>query len=109
MKFNKIIHTLNNIYALVGVVTNKKYISIATLMLMKTDELYHPQFFTVTIIKWKHLLVNNELKNSSIDSLRFLRNEGSIVVYAFVIMPNHIHLLLGLSGMLRPGWSPVKI
>ena len=24
-------------------------------MPMKTDELYHPQFFTATIIKWKYL------------------------------------------------------
>ena len=60
---------------------------------MKTDELYHPQFFTATIIKWKHLLANDEFKNIIIDSLRFLKNEGSIVVYAFVIMPNHIHLI----------------
>ena len=60
---------------------------------MKTDELYHPQFFTATIIEWKHLLANDEFKNIIIDSLRFLKNEGSIVVYAFVIMPNHIHLI----------------
>ena len=60
---------------------------------MKTDELYHPQFFTATILKWKHLLVNDEFKNIIIESLRFLKKEGSIVVYAFVIMPNHIHLI----------------
>ena len=60
---------------------------------MKIDELYHPQFFTATIIEWKHLLANDEFKNIIIDSLRFLKNEGSIVVYAFVIMPNHIHLI----------------
>jgi len=28
-----------------------------------------------------------------IKSLQYLKNEGSVVIYAFVIMPNHIHLI----------------
>ncbi len=54
---------------------------------------YHPQFFTATILEWKHLLKQDDFKDIIIDSLRFLKNEKSIVVYAFVIMPNHIHLI----------------
>jgi len=54
---------------------------------------YHPQFFTATILEWKHLLKEDEYKDIIIKSLQFLTNEKSIVVYAFVIMPNHIHLI----------------
>jgi putative transposase len=54
---------------------------------------YHPQFFTATILEWKPLLKEDAFKNIIIDSLRFLKNEKSIVIYAFVIMPNHIHLI----------------
>ncbi len=54
---------------------------------------HHPQFFTATILEWKSLLKDDSYKDIIIDSLRFLKNEGSIVVYAFVIMPNHIHLI----------------
>jgi REP element-mobilizing transposase RayT len=54
---------------------------------------YHPQFFTATIFEWKHLLKEDEFKDIMIRSLQFLRNEGSIVIYSYVIMPNHIHLI----------------
>ncbi|MCC8427069.1 transposase [Mucilaginibacter sp. UR6-11] len=54
---------------------------------------YHPQFFTATILEWKYLLKDDIYKDIIIKSLLFLKNEGSIVVYAFVIMPNHIHLI----------------
>jgi len=54
---------------------------------------YHPQFFTATILEWKPLLKDDAYKEIIIKSLLFLKQEGSIVLYAFVIMPNHIHLI----------------
>ena len=54
---------------------------------------YHPQFFTATILEWKYLLKEDTYKDIIIDSLQFLKKEKSIVIYGFVIMPNHIHLL----------------
>ncbi len=54
---------------------------------------HSPQFFTATILEWKHLLKPDEYKQIIIDSLLFLKKEGSIKVNAFVIMPNHIHLI----------------
>ena len=53
----------------------------------------HPQFFTATILEWRHLLKEDVYKDIIIDSLLFLKNENSIKVYGFVIMPNHIHLI----------------
>ncbi|MGZ3757762.1 MAG: transposase [Mucilaginibacter sp.] len=66
---------------------------------------YHPQFFTVTILDWKPLLKEDDYKDIIIKSLLFLKNEGSIVVYAFVIMPNHIHLI----WQIQDGFTPDKI
>ncbi|HLX54440.1 MAG TPA: hypothetical protein VKR58_10885, partial [Aquella sp.] len=54
---------------------------------------YHAQFFTATILEWKYLLEPDRFKDIIINSLLFLKNEKSIVVYGFVIMPNHIHLI----------------
>ncbi|MEO7048139.1 MAG: transposase [Ferruginibacter sp.] len=54
---------------------------------------HSPQFFTATILEWKHLLKPDEYKQIIIDSLLFLKKEGSIIVNAFAIMPNHIHLI----------------
>lgn len=54
---------------------------------------YHPQFFTATILEWKYLLKEDEFKDIIIQSLQFLHKEKSIVVYGFVIMPNHMHMI----------------
>lgn len=50
-------------------------------------------FFTATILKWQPLLKNNQNKNTIIDTLRFLIKENRIVLFGFVIMPNHLHLV----------------
>ncbi len=55
--------------------------------------LYHPQFFTATILEWKPLLKEDKYKDIIIDSLRFLVKEKRVIVYAFVIMSNHLHLV----------------
>ncbi|HXL58187.1 MAG TPA: hypothetical protein VN958_18125 [Chitinophagaceae bacterium] len=54
---------------------------------------YRSQFFTATILEWKHLLKDDVNKELIIKGLQFLKAEGSIIIYGFVIMPNHIHLL----------------
>jgi len=53
----------------------------------------YPQFFTATILEWKHLLSNNTYKDIIISSLQFLVNDCRVIIYGFVIMPNHIHLV----------------
>ena len=50
-------------------------------------------FWTATINNWQHLLERDEYKNVIIDSLQYLTDEGKIDVFAFIIMPNHIHLI----------------
>jgi REP-associated tyrosine transposase len=59
---------------------------------------YYPQFFTATILEWKHLLTNDKYKDIILNSLRFLVNEKRILVYAFVIMPNHMHTIWQIQG-----------
>ena len=54
---------------------------------------YYPEFITATILKWQHLLADDECKQIVIDSLQWLTKQNRCKVYAFVIMPNHIHLL----------------
>ncbi len=54
------------------------------------DEIY---FWTATINNWQHLLEKDEYKDVIIDSLQYLTDEGKIDVFAFIIMPNHIHLI----------------
>ena len=55
--------------------------------------IHYPQFFTATILDWKLLLLADKHKDIIIDSLRFLVAEKRIILNAFVIMSNHIHLI----------------
>jgi len=56
-------------------------------------------FWTATIHKWYHLLKSDENKQLIVDSLKFLSDRQLITVFAFVIMPNHIHLIWKLNKL----------
>lgn len=51
-------------------------------------------FWTATINQWQKLLQPDTYKDIIIDSLNYLSNAKKIDVFGFVIMPNHIHLIL---------------
>ena len=68
-------------------------------------------FWTATINQWQRLLERDEYKDVIIDSLQYLTDEGKIDVFAFVIMPNHIHLIWrvnDLNGKESPQGSFLK-
>lgn len=71
-------------------------------------ELY---FWTATINGWKHLLEEDSYKQVIVDSLAYLSAARTIEVYAFVIMPNHLHLIwrtLAPNGKESPQGSFLK-
>ena len=56
-------------------------------------------FWTASIHEWYDLLGRDENKQIIIDSLKYLSDRGLINVYAFVIMPTHIHLIWELNKL----------
>jgi putative transposase len=50
-------------------------------------------FWTATINNWNRLLFEDRFKDIILQSLQYLSDKNKIDVFAFVIMPNHIHLL----------------
>ena len=58
---------------------------------------HHPQFFTATILNWKHLLQNDAYKDIILNSLKFIVQDKRATIFSFVIMPNHIHLIWQIS------------
>ncbi len=57
---------------------------------MFLNEVY---FWTDTIKDWKTLLAQDKLKTIIIDSWNNLVQRKKIVIYGFVIMPNHLHII----------------
>jgi REP element-mobilizing transposase RayT len=68
-------------------------------------------FWTATINNWYKLLEEDELKEIVISSLQYLVRNNKIEVYAFVVMPNHLHLiwqLMDMNGKEQPHASFLK-
>jgi putative transposase len=63
---------------------------------MFLNEVY---FWTDTINHWKVLLQSESYKNVIIDCWRELAKRKKIVIYGFVIMPNHLHILWEMMEM----------
>ena len=55
-------------------------------------------FFTATILNWNHLLLDDRYKDIIISSMKFLVADERAAIYAFVIMPNHIHLVWKIAN-----------
>lgn len=52
-----------------------------------------PQFFTATILNWNKLLKSEAYKMIIIESLVYLVRAERVIVYGFVIMDNHVHII----------------
>src|SRR4051812_13875635 len=68
-------------------------------------------FYTDTIFEFQHLLSDDTLKFIVVSSLQYLTEKKLVTLYAFVIMPNHIHLLwymLKQNGKETPAGSFAK-
>jgi REP element-mobilizing transposase RayT len=63
---------------------------------MEFDQVY---FWTDTVKDWKPIFNNPEYKSVLISSLGELVKRDVLSVYAFVIMPNHIHLIWEMKEM----------
>ena len=57
---------------------------------MESGKLY---FFTASIIRWINVLQNDERKKIILDSFSYLNEKKLVKISAFVLMPNHIHII----------------
>ncbi|HEV7380281.1 MAG TPA: transposase [Dyadobacter sp.] len=57
---------------------------------MTFDQVY---FWTDTIKDWKHLLKQDKYKELIISTWQELVRRGTITIYSYVIMPNHLHVI----------------
>ena len=60
-----------------------------------------PYFVTATTVNWLPLFSNPAIAGVLIDSLRFLQEHDRLVLYAYVIMENHIHLIASAQELAK--------
>jgi REP element-mobilizing transposase RayT len=58
-----------------------------------------PHFLTCTVVRWIPLFERNDLATIVLDSLRFLQRERRIVLFAYVIMKDHVHLVASSNDL----------
>jgi len=55
-------------------------------------------FITTTAVQRVHLFQRDVIKRIIADSLNYMRVQGWIHLYVFVIMPNHVHIIVRFLG-----------
>lgn len=54
----------------------------------------HLYFVTASVVEWKHLFNTYEYAKIVLDSLEWLQQHNRISLFAFVLMPSHLHAIL---------------
>ena len=54
----------------------------------------HFYFVTATICGWKNIFTEHQYAKPVLDSLEYLRSNRMIRLFAFVLMPSHLHALI---------------
>lgn len=69
---------------------------------------YEPYFLTFTVVDWLDVFGRKHCRDIVIDSLKYCVKNKGLILYCYVIMPNHMHLVVqaaegsfGLSGLIR--------
>jgi putative transposase len=64
-------------------------------------------FITFAVVEWVDIFTRQCYRDIVVDSLRYCQKEKGLIIYAWCVMSNHLHLILGakegndLSGILR--------
>jgi putative transposase len=59
---------------------------------------YGLNFVTITVVDWIDVFIRKEYKEIIIESLQFCQKEKGLLIYCYVIMSNHLHLIVQAGG-----------
>lgn len=59
------------------------------------DKLY---FISFAIVYWIDLFIRREYKEVVLESWRYCQREKDLEIYAWCIMPSHVHMIIGSKG-----------
>jgi REP element-mobilizing transposase RayT len=59
----------------------------------------HPHFLTSTVVNWLPIFGSPLIAQIVLDSLQFLQQHERLIVYAYVILENHLHLIASADNL----------
>jgi putative transposase len=57
-----------------------------------------PYYVTFATESWVDVFTRPEYRNIVLDSLRFCQKEKGLIIYAWCLMTNHLHMIVGTKG-----------
>ena len=51
-------------------------------------------FLTLTVVEWVDVFSRKEYKNIFIESLKYCKEKKGLILHAYCIMTNHVHLII---------------
>src|SRR6185437_8068697 len=57
-----------------------------------------PYFVTFSVVRWIDVFTRREYKEILVESLKYCIENKELQLYAWVIMSNHVHLIIGTKG-----------
>jgi putative transposase len=55
-------------------------------------------FVTFTVVHWIDVFIREEYRQIFVDSVKYCQENKGLEVYAYCIMPSHVHMILGTKG-----------
>jgi putative transposase len=65
----------------------------------KIHETEYPHFITSTINSWLPVFTRQEAADIIYDSWRYLQRERGLQLYAYVVLENHLHMVVSAPGL----------
>ena len=65
----------------------------------KIYEPTHPHFITLTVLHWIPLFTRVESVDILLDSFKYLQKSDNLVIYSYVILENHLHLVVSSDDL----------
>ncbi len=59
----------------------------------------HPHFITCTVLHWLPIFTRKESVQIIIDCIKFLQEKDNLKLYAYVILENHLHMVVSSNDL----------
>lgn len=56
-------------------------------------------FVTFTVVRWIDVFTRDEYRQIIVDSIKYCQEHKGLEVYAWVIMTNHVHMIIGTNSI----------
>ena len=61
----------------------------------------YPHFFTCTVVEWLPVFTRQEAVQILLDSWIFLRREGRLTLFGYVVLENHTHFIAASDNLVK--------